>query len=88
MIVNERECEAAGLDPKEVDRIARGLTRYAKQAQALGLTVFGGSSNGSLRYADDGIDDRALVVADGLGNNFDGGDGATNYDEDGLLRGE
>ena len=42
MYVNESECEAADLDAEEVERIARGLSRYAKQAEALGLQIFGG----------------------------------------------
>ncbi|WP_217495096.1 hypothetical protein [Vibrio sonorensis] len=49
---HEDECIAAELDPKEVRRIAKGLTRYAKQAEALGLTIFGGSGSGSLRIDD------------------------------------
>lgn len=48
MIVNEEECIAAGLDPKEVKRIASGLSRYAKKAGKLGLKVFGGSGGGTL----------------------------------------
>lgn len=82
--VNEKECEAAGLDPKEVERIARGLSRYAKQAQKLGITVFGGSP-GSLR-ADDGQEQK-LIIAD-LDGSFDGGCGAASCDSEGLLRGE
>lgn len=49
MEVNARECEAAGLDPKEVRRIAAGLSRYAREAAALGLEIFGGSGTGDLR---------------------------------------
>lgn len=84
MYVNDAECEAAGLDPKEVERIARGLSRYAKQAKALNLHVFGGAGSGTLRY---GSDYGALVCAD-LEGTFDGGDGATDWDSEGLLRGE
>jgi hypothetical protein len=83
--VNEKECEAAGLDAAEIAKIAKGLSRYAKQAQALGLCVFGGSGTGTLRF-----DDRngsALIVAD-LDGSFDGGDGGYSEDGDGLLRGE
>jgi len=54
MWVNLEECEAAGLDPKEVKRIAKGLSRYANQAKELGLTVFGGSS-GQLHFDDNGL---------------------------------
>lgn len=83
MYVNKNECAAARLDPAAVAKIARGLERYAKQASALRLTVF---SDGSLRYDDGGPG--ALLVAGGLGHNFDGGDGASNDRADGLQRGE
>jgi len=80
------ECEAAGLDHKEIQRIADGLSRYARQAEKLGLTIFGGSGSGSLRFRDD-PDKGALIVAwlDGM---FDGGDGAEVDHNDGLSRGE
>jgi hypothetical protein len=85
MSINKPECLAAGLDPAEVARIARGMSRYARQAQALGLCVFGGAGSGSLRFDDGGRG--ALVVAD-IDGLFDGGDGASNEDAEGLLRGE
>jgi hypothetical protein len=84
--IHEKECEAAGLDPKEVLRIARGISKYAKQAQALGIQVFGGSGTGSLRFPDGWNGD--LVLAD-LDGTFDGGDGKANdFGDDGLMRGE
>ncbi|MDH0959082.1 hypothetical protein EGJ86_19315 [Pseudomonas sp. o96-267] len=86
MTTNKHECEAAGLDPKEVARIARGLSRYAKQAEALGIQVFGGGGTGQLRF-DDGARGGNLILAD-LHGNFDGGDGACSQDDYGLLRGE
>ena len=85
MKVNEREIEAAGLDVEEVRRIAKGLQRYAKQAQALGIIIFGGSGTGSLRARDD--EERHLVLAN-ISGYFDGGDGAEQPDSDGLIRGE
>lgn len=81
MMVNRKECQAAGLDPAEVARIARGLSRYAKPAQSLGVQVFGGGGGGQLRFCDGGSGD--LILAD-----LDGGDGASSHDADGLLRGE
>jgi len=85
-IINVAECEAAHLDPKEVRRIANGLSRYAKEAQALGITVFGGSGGGSLRFNDGGPG--SLLVAE-IEGDFDGGDGAADTASiDGLLRGE
>lgn len=62
MYVNDAECEAAGLDPEEVKRIATGLSRYAKKAEALGLQIFGGTGTGSLRFDDGGPG--KLVVAE------------------------
>lgn len=86
MFVNHKECKAAGLDAKEVERIARGLSRYAKQAEALDLEVFGGSGNGTLRFQDD-ASKGGLLVAD-LDGPFDGGAGYSEDWGDGLLRGE
>jgi hypothetical protein len=91
MYVNIEECNAAGLDPKEVGRIARGLERYAKQADSIGIEIFGGSGSGSLRFANTAPDDlegRKLILAGGFGLNFDGGDGAECECDDGLIRGE
>ena len=83
---NDAECKSAGLDPAEVERIARGLEKYAKQAQAMGLIIFGGAGGGTLRVGDGG--QRRLVVAELTSANFDGGDGAYGVDNEGLLRGE
>jgi flagellin-like hook-associated protein FlgL len=87
LLINEAECEAAGLDIKEVKRIAKGLTRYAEQAEALGITVFGGAASGQLHFDDNGTGEESLVVA-ALGGRFDGGAGSTSLDENGLLRSE
>lgn len=85
MRIYEREIGAAGLDVEEVKRIARGLDRYARQAQAMGMIVFGGSGSGSLRARDD--QEQCLVLAD-IDGTFDGGDGSYGPDADGLMRGE
>lgn len=88
MYTNDDECIAAGLDPKEVERIAKGISRYARQAQALGIQIFGGGSGGgSLRFARGHEEAGALVLAD-LDGMYEGGDGATDWDSEGLLRGE
>ncbi|GLF10542.1 hypothetical protein [Pseudomonas aeruginosa] len=84
MHVNDDECHAAGVDPAEVARIARGLSRYARVAERLGLVIFGGST-GSLRFNDGG--DGALILAS-LDGDYDGGDGACGPGADGLMRGE
>ena len=83
--INENECEAAGLNPSDVKRIAQGLSRYAKEAQKLGIQVFGGSGSGDLRFDDGG--NGKLILAD-LDGDFDGGDGAAGESDDGLIRGE
>lgn len=71
MKINESECEAAGIDITDVERIAKGLSRYAKEAKKLGICVFGGSGGGTLRFNDGGNGN--LVLAD-LDDHFDGGD--------------
>lgn len=82
------ECEAAGLDPIEVGRIAARLARAAKDARRLGLIVFGGSGRGSLRTISTDTEMRSLVVATIDGGSWDGGDGSFGPDADGLNRGE
>lgn len=85
MQINEREIEAAGLDVDEVKRIAKGIEKYAKQAKAMGMIVFGGSDYGSLRARDG--QEQCLILAH-ISGHWDGGDGAEELDEDGLWRGE
>lgn len=85
-IVNEAECLAAGVDPKVVEALGRRIERAAKEAAVLGITVFGGSGAGTLRF--DGHPNRPLILANLDGGHFDGGDGACWPDEDGLMRGE
>lgn len=84
--IYEAECLAAGLDPKEVARVARGLARYAKQVNDMGLQVFGGDSSGTLRYRNER--DKGKLICAEIYADFDGGSGAGTTDENGLLRGE
>jgi hypothetical protein len=86
-MVNEEECEAAGLDIKKVASLARRLRRISREMEDMGVILFGGSGSGSLRY-DDGTGKGRLVIAEVGCNNFDGGDGATMPDDAGLMRGE
>ena len=79
-IIYEAECGVAGLDPKEVRRIALGIERYGKQADKLGIELFGGSGSCSMRFADERARDGTrrygnLIVADLFGFLCDGGDG-------------
>ena len=85
IFINEDECEAAGVDPKKVASIARRIERAALEAYELGICIFGGSGNGSLRFDDHYGRPLILVHMEGC---FDGGDGAEREDETGLLRGE
>ena len=86
-MTNTEECIAAGLDEKEVARITRGFERYLKQADELGIQVFGGGGCLSLRF-DDNKGLGHLVVADCQGGNVEGGCGAEKNYGDGLTRGE
>jgi len=89
MYANTDECDAAKLDIKKVESIARRLSSAAKEADALGMHIFGGAGSGTLRF-DDGegcMGAQSLIIAD-LDGRFDGGDGAEEPDEGGLIRGE
>ena len=85
--VNERECKAAGKDPRRVKELADELYRISVRMKRMGVYVFGGSGSGSIRAKSEG-DDRPLILAGFSGYGFDGGDGAEREDGDGLLRGE
>lgn len=91
MAVNEAECEAAGLDLKEVEKLLRRMERVAKDAKAMGLTIFGGAGSGSFRFRDRSTNSLVgpLIVASILNGSWDGGDGGDGLDYgDGLIRGE
>ena len=91
MGVNYAECEAAGLDPKAVERLLRRMESVAKDAKAMGLTIFGGAGSGSFRFRDRSSDHRVglLIVASVMNGSWDGGDGGDGCDcGDGLIRGE
>jgi len=84
--INHKECEKAGIDPDAVIPIARAIQRWVNLANELGLTVFGGSCGGSLRYSDD-PNKGDLIVAE-MGGQWDGGAGNCWEREDGYVRGE
>ena len=70
---DENACERAGLDPTAVERVARRIAKAAEDAQRLGLCVFGGSGDGSLRLSSDHGKNGEVAT---LGSaHFDGGDG-------------
>ncbi|MFD2257459.1 hypothetical protein ACFSSA_12315 [Luteolibacter algae] len=79
MYIDEELCESFGLDPKRVKSIASRLSKAAKEAEELGLTVFGGSGSGNLRFNDadmQGPGHSEVATLDGC---FDGGSGGDIY---------
>lgn len=90
--VHINECAAVGFDDQdeaEVASIARRLARCGRDAERLGLTIFGGAGSADLRkrQVNDGLSGAFIVasVTDGM---WDGGDGGNYMDEHDLLRGE
>lgn len=83
---NEDECEAAGIDAKKVESLARRYAALARESKKLGVYVFGGSGLGTIRHYH--TNDQPLILASITPYGFDGGCGATRTDDDGLLRGE
>ena len=90
MIVNEEECIAAGFDPAEVKRIAKNLSKWGREADRLGLTIFGGAGHGSLRAVEKEYPERPRLILARIDGYFDGGDGGDGVEKynDGLERGE
>lgn len=80
----EEECLTAGVDAKRVESIARRLSALGKEARDLGIQIFGGSGTGTLRP----WGEKPLILARLDGGTWDGGCGATRYDNEGLERGE
>lgn len=91
ILLNERECDAAGQDPKRIARLARRLRSVAAECEELGITIFGGAHSGDLRAAEANrsrrLHDQLLILAH-IPGPFDGGDGGGREDENGLMRGE
>lgn len=83
---NESECQAAGIDTKKVESLARRFAALSKEAHKAGVYMFGGSGSGTLRPIRN--QGEPLILAHVTPTGFDGGCGATRTDKDGLLRGE
>jgi hypothetical protein len=83
MIVDEEMCEKFGLDPLKVKQIAARISRAAKEASDMGLTVFGGGSggggSGSLRFQRAEKQGPGHSEVASLDGDFDGGDGGDVY---------
>jgi hypothetical protein len=86
MYVNEKECAKAGKNAETIEQLARHFSSAGRRARKLGVYVFGGSGGGTIRCRDaDG--GRPLILAN-IDGEFDGGDGASRPDAEGLERGE
>lgn len=83
LTINHKECEALGLDPEKVAKLARRLIKCAKEAESLGLEIFGGTGGDLRQHRSENP-----IVAAHLGLGFSGGAGYTKRGADGLLRGE
>jgi hypothetical protein len=86
MILYDDECRKAGTDPKKVAAVAQRLERAVKDANQLGLEVFGGMGGGTLRYRDD--DSKGPLILADMSGLWDGGDGGFIEDDEGFNRGE
>lgn len=84
-MVNNDECEKAGIDRKVVASIARRIESVCRDADKLGITLFMGSYS-SLRFNDGG--DNPLILCHLNVFNCDGGDGGSDRHIDGYERGE
>ncbi len=82
----QESCRKAGVDPKKVKSIANRLEKLGKEAEKMGLHIFGGSGNGTLRTSDCG-NGRSIIVARICAGHWDGGDGEE-YELDGIWYGE
>lgn len=83
--INEKECQKAGLDEKELLKVARRVERAIKDLNKLGVQFFAGSSC-TMRFYDG--HEQMLIVGEFSVLHADGGDGATWEDEEGFVRGE
>ena len=84
MTIYESSCRLVGVTPESAASLARRLESVARDAQRLGLIVFGGAVGGSLRA---NTMTGPVVVASVAGS-WDGGDGGMVDDEAGIMRGE
>ena len=84
-MVNNDECEKAGIDQKVVAALARRIESVCRDADKLGITVFMGSCS-SLRF-DDGMGN-PLILSRLNVSNCDGGDGGSDRHIAGYERGD
>ena len=79
MNIDQELCESFGLDPKRVKSIASRLSKAAKEAKEMGLTVFGGSGSGNLRFNGAELQGPGHSEVATLDGHFDGGCGGDVY---------
>jgi len=90
----KEECDVTGINPEKLRSVARRLNQAVRDLDKLGLLVFGGSGNGTIRVPGTGDDSLSsthcgnIIVAYLDGTNWDGGDGGAGDGSDGLRRGE
>ncbi len=89
-MIYEDAIDKVGLDVQKVESIANRISTAAREADGLGLKIFGGTGSGTLRFDDnpESVETELLIIAELDGICWDGGDGATREDSDGYLRGE
>lgn len=88
MSVDEEACEFAGLDIKRVKSVVRRLSSAMRDADRMGLFLFGGSGHGTLRKEMDGHPIFSTLIIADIDGCVDGGDGAATFDDRGLQWGE
>lgn len=79
MYVDEEKCLEFGLDPKQVKSIASRISRASREAQLMGLEIFGGASLGTLRFVNAEKHGPGNDIVASLDGSFDGGDGSDVY---------
>lgn len=77
--VYDEKCKEFGLDIKKVTSIVKRLSKAAKEADELGLYIFGGSGSGDLRFGGSDIQGPGHSVVADLDGTFDGGAGGDHY---------
>lgn len=82
MIVNKRSCEKQDVKMEEIRRIGKKLSECLRDIDRLGLKIFGGTWNLTIRGDDE------LILAEFDECRTSGGCGAQHLDADGFLRGE
>lgn len=80
----KKECEVAGVSVQDIERIARNISRYARELKAMGAVVFGGTDPSIQIWVPEVGGDRVVLAE--LHGSFDGGDNTIMADVDGLMR--